>query len=125
MKIIKKSKPAKAVVTVKMDRRIKEQVQERADELGLTMTAVINVLVREFTRTGRLTDHEELRPTPYLEKILREYEDDKKHGRDLGPTLRTSKELHDYFAKLRRRSTRSNKRRTHGRTVSSSVSKAA
>lgn len=72
-----------AVINIKTDPTIKKQVQKKANELGLSLSSVINVYLRKFltARTVEFTDDVRLEPTAYLKRALRQSEKDIKEGR--------------------------------------------
>ena len=69
---------------IKIEPKIKEQAQKTADELGLSLSAVMKALLKQFIRTKRLsigiTEKPEI-PNEYLRKSLKQSEEDIKAGR--------------------------------------------
>lgn len=82
-----------AVINIKTDRVIKSKAQAIAEELGLSLSAVINALLKQFVRTKRLnvTARPEI-PSPYLIKALKESEEDVKKGR-VSPAFTNTKDM--------------------------------
>lgn len=72
-----------AVINIKTKPEIKLAAQELADELGLTLSALINGSLRRLiqTRVVTFTPRSEENPTPYMLKALKESEEDIKAGR--------------------------------------------
>lgn len=72
-----------AVINIKTDPAIKKQVQKKANELGLSLSSVINVYLRKFltAQTVEFSDDVRLEPTPYLKRMLRQSEKDEKAGK--------------------------------------------
>ena len=74
------------LLTIKTDPDTKKQLKNFATELGITSTAFVNMLVKQALRDRRIVLSTKLEPTPYLEKIMREAEEDYKAGRNVvGP----------------------------------------
>jgi len=73
------------MVSIKLDPRIKKEAQQAAEDLGLTLSAVVNAQLHEFARVKELHVGGALRPTPYLERVLLEAEKDIASGRVSGP----------------------------------------
>lgn len=66
----------KTLLTVKMDKSLKQAAQETALEIGLPLGTLINSLVKQFVRTKEVTLSAELVPTPALLAALAEGERD-------------------------------------------------
>lgn len=75
----------KTLVSIKLDSKIKKEAQKAAEDLGLTLSAVVNAQLHEFARIKELHVGGALRPTPYLERILLEAENDLATGKVHGP----------------------------------------
>jgi len=69
-------------INIKVDRKIKREAQRIAEELGLSLSAVIKGYLRQFTRTKefKLSLREEV-PSDWLKKALKESDEDIKAGR--------------------------------------------
>ncbi|MBI2442869.1 MAG: type II toxin-antitoxin system RelB/DinJ family antitoxin [Candidatus Levybacteria bacterium] len=80
---------------VKIDTTIKEQAQKTADEFGLSLSAVVKVLLKQFIRTKRLSVELEENPNAYLRQSLKESEKDIKAGRVI--SFKTGKDALDYL----------------------------
>ena len=70
-------------VTIKIDSQLKKDSQELAKKLGLSLSAIVENKLREVVRDRRVVFEEELEPTPYLEKIIRQVEKDLKTGKNI------------------------------------------
>lgn len=75
----------KTQVNIKLDSKIKRDAQKRAKELGLTLSSVVNATLSQFARTGELHVTPTYTPTPYLQKIIREAEEEYVAGKASGP----------------------------------------
>ena len=62
----------KTQVNLKIDTHIKEKAQKRAQELGLSLSSVVNATLSQFARTGELQLSVAPRMTPFLEDIVKE-----------------------------------------------------
>lgn len=68
---------------VKLEPRTKEQAQRTAAELGLSLSAVMKALLKQFIRTKRLSVGISEAPNEYLRKSLQRSEEDIRAGRVL------------------------------------------
>ena len=76
----------KTILNVKTDKNLKKAAQETAEELGVPLSTAINAFLKQFVREKELVlSARALKPTPYLEKILKEAEEDYVRGRVAGP----------------------------------------
>lgn len=69
------------IVNVKVDPAVKRKAQRVAEEMGLSLSALVNGFLRHLikTKTVTFTASEEL--TPYLLRALKESKEDIKAGR--------------------------------------------
>ena len=87
------------LLTVKTDSATKQQLKSFATELGVSITAFVNMVVKQALRDRRVVLTTDLEPTPYLKKIMRKAEADYKAGKNI--TRVTNKtELEDYLKTL-------------------------
>ena len=73
------------VIHVKSKKEIKENAQELARSMGLSLSDVINASLRNFIRTRELIFSDTLRMTPELEKLLDKVEKDIKNKKKIFP----------------------------------------
>jgi antitoxin component of RelBE/YafQ-DinJ toxin-antitoxin module len=73
------------LLTIKTDADTKDELKSFAVELGISTTAFVNMLVKQALRDRRVVLSTTLEPTPYLEKIMREVEEDLKTGKNISP----------------------------------------
>ena len=85
------------MINIKTDKKLKDEAQKVAKELGLPLGTVINAYLREFTRTKEAKFSLIPRMTPKLEKVLDEVELDLKRGRNFSPFFTSVKEMDDYL----------------------------
>ena len=61
------------ILNVKTDKKLKAEAKKVAEELGVPLSTVINAFLKKFVREKEITlSANPLRPTPYLEQILKE-----------------------------------------------------
>ena len=75
----------KTQVNLKIDNDVKTQAQERAKELGLSLSSIVNATLKQFARTGELELSSAPKITPYLEELVLEARKDYKEGKTSGP----------------------------------------
>lgn len=73
-------------LTIRTDNATKQLIANFAASLGLSTSAFITAATLQAMRDGQLTLTPTLEPTPYLEKIMLEVEDDIKHDRNITHT---------------------------------------
>jgi addiction module RelB/DinJ family antitoxin len=75
-----------ALLSIKTDPETKAQLKSFAAELGVSSTALVNMVVKQAIRDRRIVLATKLEPTPYLEKLMLEAEADYAAGRNIeGP----------------------------------------
>jgi len=90
-------------IHVKIDTKTRNEAKRVAEEFGFTLTALVNALLKQITRTKQLylnTRKEE--PTEYFKKLMREADEDIKAGRVI--SFETGEDALSYFRKLRKKS---------------------
>jgi addiction module RelB/DinJ family antitoxin len=78
-----------AVINIKTDKQSKQELQHIAQEMGLSVSAVINGLIKQVIRTRSVTfslDETDEKPTQYLLDALKESKEDIKNG-NTSPTF--------------------------------------
>ena len=81
----------KTVINIKTDNETKKKAQELAKELGVPLSTVINVYLRQFIRTREFSFSLAYSMSPELEKIITEAEKDILEEKNLSPTFNNSK----------------------------------
>ena len=89
----------KTVINIKTDVETKKKAQELAEELGVPLSTVINVYLRQFVRTREFSFSLAHSMSPELEKILEVVEKDIAEGKNISPAFDNAK---DAIAWLRR-----------------------
>ena len=88
------------VIHVKSKKEIKENAQELARSMGLSLSDVINASLRNFIRTRELIFSDTLRMTPELEKLLDKVEKDIKNKKNLSKSFSNPSEMDSYLDTL-------------------------
>lgn len=88
-----------AVITIKTESNLKKEVVKLADELGFSLSSLINAYLKHFARTKTVdfTLNEEI-PSDWMIKQLAESKADIKAGRVV--SFNTDKQALDYLDKL-------------------------
>ncbi len=74
------------LLSIKTDAQTKRGLKDFAAELGVSSTALVNLVVRQALRDRRVVLTTHLEPTPYLESIMREAEADYRADRNITHT---------------------------------------
>lgn len=91
---------AKTVINIKSDREVKKNAQRLAEELGLSLSDVINASLRNFIRTREVYFSSIPRMVPEFERLVGRIEKDIARGENLSRAISSRKELEDYFESL-------------------------
>lgn len=80
-----------AIINIKTDPKVKSSAQRVADDLGLSLSGVINAYLKQLirTKTVHYSANPETNPTPYLLQALAEAEQDRRQGK-VSPRFRSS-----------------------------------
>jgi addiction module RelB/DinJ family antitoxin len=85
---------SKTILNIKIDPKTKQEIQELASEMGLPVSAIINAQIKQILRDRRMIlSTNELEPTPYLEKIIKQVEKDRKTGKNISGPFETAAEM--------------------------------
>ncbi len=88
----------KTILNIKTEKDLKKAAKETAEELGVPLSTAINAFLKQFVREKKLVlSANELVPTPYLAKIIREAREEYTRGESIGPF--TGKKLVRYLKK--------------------------
>lgn len=85
------------VIHIKADKEVKENAQQAAKDMGLTLTDVINAALRNFIKDRTVIFSDIPQMTPWLEKRLEKVEEDIKHNRNMSPKFKTAEEFIKYL----------------------------
>ena len=87
----------KTILNVKLNKSLKQDAQELADELGIPLSTIVIANLKEFVRSRSLTVSALPRLKPEIEKELEEAIADYKQGRNISPVLHSSKDVAEYL----------------------------
>jgi len=90
----------KTVINIKTDRDVKRGAQKVAEELGLSLSTVINAYLRQFVRNKEIHLSTAPHMSPELEKFLGKVEKDIETGKHFSGPFSSREELDEYFASL-------------------------
>ncbi len=94
------SKLDKTIINLKISKSLKHDAQALADELGIPLTTVITVNLKEFVRSRSLSISALPRLKPEVEKELGQAIKDYQSGKNISPTLHDSKSVADHLKAL-------------------------
>lgn len=77
---------SKVVINFKVDKEVKEEAQKLARDLGVPLSTLVNAQIKQMLRSRTVILTTDLKPTPYLEKIIKEAEADYAAGRNITRT---------------------------------------
>ncbi len=92
------------VINIKTNPDVKSKAQAIAEELGLSLSAVINALLKQFVRTKAINldlTREEI-PSSYLKSVLKESMDNIKKGR-VSPQFSNAKDAIAWLSDRKRK----------------------
>ena len=87
----------KAILNFKTDPGTKKQLQAFAAELGVPVSVIMNAQIKQLLRDHTITLSTELQPTVYLEKIMRQVNQDLKTGHDISPTFTSADDMFEHL----------------------------
>ena len=85
------------MMAIKIDAVVKKRAQKVAADLGLTLSAVVNAMLKQLIRDRAIALSVTPKMTPYLESILAEVQQDLKTGKNLSPVLTSAKSAIRYL----------------------------
>jgi len=90
----------KTVINIKTDKEVKRDAQRVAENLGFSLSALINAYLRQFVRNKEVYFSVAPRMSSGLEKLLGEVEIDIQKKKNISSSFFSEKELKDYLASL-------------------------
>jgi len=90
----------RTVINIKTEKEVKTRAQKLANEMGFSLSAVINAYLKQFVRNKEV--HFSIAPkmSPELEALLGKMEFDIQRGRNMSGSFSTKKEINKYLASL-------------------------
>ena len=80
-------------IYIKTDQEVKERAQKMAEELGLSLSAVLTASLKQFIRTGEVQFSIAPKMTPYLEDRIEKVRRDYKLGKNISGPFENVDEL--------------------------------
>ncbi len=90
----------KTLISIKIDVLVKKRAQKVAADLGLTLSAVVNAMLKQLIRDRAIALSAAPHMTPYLESLIAEVEEDLALGKNISKPLRSAKDIDAFFASL-------------------------
>jgi len=87
----------KTAINIKADTVVKKKAQKLAEELGLTLSAVVNASLKEFIRNQSVSFSTVPRMSKRLERIIAEAERDLKVGKNISPIFNSAEDAIRYL----------------------------
>lgn len=87
-----------AVINIKTEKALKKQVQSIASDLGLSLSALINVYLKQLVRTRKVELDLGEEPSNYLKSIIKQAEVNYRKGK-ASPAFRTGKDAVKWLEK--------------------------
>lgn len=75
----------KTLISIKMDKSLKQAAQETAEELGFPLGTLINSFLKQLVRTKEVNFSVSYRPSKYLISAIEEAEKESAEGKASGP----------------------------------------
>lgn len=72
-----------AALTIRTDQKTKKAIADFATSIGLSTSAFATAILMQAVRDGRLVLTPALKPTPYLEEVMRTADKDMKNGKNI------------------------------------------
>ncbi|KKT17812.1 MAG: hypothetical protein A2654_02830 [Candidatus Nealsonbacteria bacterium RIFCSPHIGHO2_01_FULL_43_31] len=88
---------AKAIINIKTDKEVKANVQKLAEELGISLSDVLNASLRNFIRTREVRISAVPQMTLELEKLIGRTREDFKNKKNISGPFSTAKDMDTYL----------------------------
>lgn len=86
-----------AVITTKVDPKVKKEAQKTAEELGMPLSVVIKAFLKHFVRTKSVEfSARDEEPNEYLKSVMRQAEENYKKG-NVSPAFKSAKDAVKYL----------------------------
>ena len=90
----------KTMMHIKTDKDLKTSAQDAAEELGISLSTVVNASLRNFVRTREVHISAVPRMTKEFEELLGPIEKDIREGKNLSPVFSSAQEMDEYLDTL-------------------------
>lgn len=92
----------KTIINVKTERTLKERAKKVAEELGISLSDIVNESLRQIVKNREVSFSAVPRMTPELEALIGITEKDIRNGKNLSPVFASGQEMDDYLRKKRK-----------------------
>jgi addiction module RelB/DinJ family antitoxin len=87
------------IIHIKTDTKIRDEARKVAEEYGLSLTGLVNVVLRQIAKTKHLTVNlNDEEPSEYLLKEMKQAKADREAGR-ASPIFHSAKEMEEWIEK--------------------------
>jgi addiction module RelB/DinJ family antitoxin len=88
-----------ATIFIKTEPKVKEEAQKTAEQLGFSLSSILNAFLRQFVKTKAVhfSVQDEI-PNAYLRSLLKQADEDLKAG-NVSPKFETAEEFIEYLHK--------------------------
>lgn len=90
----------KAIINIKVNKALKLEAQDLADEIGVPLTTIITASLKEFVRARSLTVSAFPRLRPEIERELSEAITDYRKGKNVSKVLSNPSEVASHLSSL-------------------------
>lgn len=87
----------KTVINIKTEKEIKREAQKVAQELGFSLSAIINAQLRQLIKEKETYFSVTPKMTLYLEKVVNQAREDYKNRKRISPVFSFAKEALDHL----------------------------
>lgn len=89
------------MINIKTDKKVKEEAQKLAHELGFTLASFVTASLKQFIRTRSVQFSAGYQMTQHLERVLEQVEKDIKARKNMSPKFATAKAANAYLRRLK------------------------
>lgn len=87
----------KTMINIKADQEVKKNAQKVANDLGLTLSAVINAYLKQLVRNKSVFFSSIPKMTPELEVLVGRAEEDYKKQKNISPVFSSPEKMDKYL----------------------------
>ena len=87
----------KTVINIKTDKKIKDEAKKIVEEMGLSLSAVINAQLKQLVREQEMRFSLAPKMTSYLEEISREAREDYQKKINISPVFQSATDAAKYL----------------------------
>ena len=81
------------MLSIKIDKTVKQNAQELAGKLGVSLNAIINGYIKEFLNERKVTFTDHPMPNTRILKILKKLSDDARKGKNMVGPFYTAEDM--------------------------------